>query len=382
MRVGIIGQGYVGKSLAVSAVESGHTVIGFDINQSANPTVEILSQNYQFTSVASDLNNLEVLIIAVPTPLDNNRQPDLSAIKAACKMITATIKKPLLVINESTSYPGTLRNEIAFAIEKVSGLGHMYAASPERVDPGNAKWNQKNTPRLLAGLTPEATTLARKFYSSFCDQIVEVSTPEVAEAAKLFENTFRQVNIALVNEFAQIADALDIPTREVLEAAATKPFGFMSFQPGPGVGGHCIPVDPSYLAFLAEGAGVPATFIRYANEVNLGMPAYVVSRVVGDVGSLQGKKVVVVGVAYKANVTDTREAPAALIIKELQKLGADVFWHDPVVGKWNGQDSSELRGFDVAIVVTKHDVVSESNIKACAPYVFDCTGTIKGVAGL
>jgi UDP-N-acetyl-D-glucosamine dehydrogenase len=382
MRVGIIGQGYVGKSLSVSAVESGHTVIGFDINQSANPMAEILNQNYQFTSDASDLKNLEVLIIAVPTPLDNNRQPDLSAIKAACKMITATIKKPLLVINESTSYPGTLRNEIAFEIEKVSGLGHIYAASPERVDPGNAKWNQKNTPRLLAGLTPEATTLARKFYSSFCDQIVEVSTPEVAEAAKLFENTFRQVNIALVNEFAQIADALDIPTREVLEAAATKPFGFMSFQPGPGVGGHCIPVDPSYLAYVAENVGVPAEFIKRANQVNLGMPAYVVSRVAKDVGSLKGKKVLVIGVAYKANVSDTREAPAALVIDELKKQGAEVSWHDSVVGTWNGQSSSELKGFDVAIVVTKHDVVTETAIKTSASYVFDCTGSIKGVAGL
>jgi UDP-N-acetyl-D-glucosamine dehydrogenase len=318
----------------------------------------------------------------VPTPLDAARKPDLSAVKAACKTIIENVKKPVLVINESTSYPGTLRNEIAAVIEVASGLGHMYAASPERVDPGNTKWSQKNTPRLLAGLTPDATALARKFYSSFCDQIVEVSTPEVAEAAKLFENTFRQVNIALVNEFAQISDALDIPTREVLEAAASKPFGFMSFQPGPGVGGHCIPVDPSYLAFVAESAGVPATFIRYANEVNLGMPAYVISRLAGDIGSLKGKKVVVVGVAYKANVTDTREAPAALVISELQKQGAEVSWHDPVVKTWNGQSSCDLKGFDAAIVVTKHNVVSESDIKACAAYVFDCTGLIKGVAGL
>jgi UDP-N-acetyl-D-glucosamine dehydrogenase len=235
---------------------------------------------------------------------------------------------------------------------------------------------------LLAGLTPEALILARKFYSSFCDEIIEVSTPEVAEAAKLFENTFRQVNIALVNEFAQIGDALNIPTREVLDAAATKPFGFMSFQPGPGAGGHCIPVDPSYLAHVAERVGVPAEFIRHANEVNLGMPAYVVSRVTKDIGSLKGKKIVVVGIAYKGNVSDTREAPAALVIEELKKLGAEVSWHDPVVGKWNGQSSCELKGFDVAIVVTRHDVVNEVAIKASSTYVFDCTGSIKGVAGL
>jgi UDP-N-acetyl-D-glucosamine dehydrogenase len=381
MKIAIIGQGYVGRSIAVAAVGAGHSVVGFDTDASVVSSLQIKG-DFQGTTDASLIGSADVVVIAVPTPLDGARKPDLSAVKAACKTIIENVKKPVLVINESTSYPGTLRNEIASVIESATGLGHLYAASPERVDPGNEKWVQKNTPRLLAGLTPEATALARKFYSSFCDQIVEVSSPEVAEAAKLFENTFRQVNIALVNEFAQISDALDIPTQEVLDAAATKPFGFMSFKPGPGVGGHCIPVDPSYLAHVAEGAGVPATFIRYANEVNLAMPAYVVSRVAGDVGSLKGKKVVVVGIAYKANVKDTREAPAALVISELQKLGADVSWHDPVVGTWNGQSSPELKGFDVAIVVTKHDVVSEADIKACAPYVFDCTGSIKGVAGI
>jgi UDP-N-acetyl-D-glucosamine dehydrogenase len=381
MKIAIIGQGYVGRSIAEASVAAGHSVVGFDTDASVISSLKI-NGDYQGTTDESLIASAEVVVIAVPTPLDGAQKPDLSAVKAACKTIIENVKKPVLVINESTSYPGTLRNEIAAVIEGSSGLGHLYAASPERVDPGNTEWSQKNTPRLLAGLTQEATALARKFYSSFCDQIVEVSSPEVAEAAKLFENTFRQVNIALVNEFAQISDALDIPTREVLNAAATKPFGFMSFQPGPGVGGHCIPVDPSYLAHVAESAGVSATFIRYANEVNLGMPAYVVSRVAGDIGSLKGKKVVVVGIAYKANVTDTREAPAALVIGEFQKLGAEVSWHDPVVKNWNGQSSCDLKGFDVAIVVTKHNVVSESDIKACAPYVFDCTGTIKGVAGL
>jgi UDP-N-acetyl-D-glucosamine dehydrogenase len=380
MKIAIIGQGYVGRSIAQASVGAGHFVVGFDTDGSVISTLQIRG-DFQGTTDASLIGSADVVVIAVPTPLDGSRKPDLSAVNAACRTIIENVKKPVLVINESTSYPGTLRNEIAAVIESATGLGHMYAASPERVDPGNEKWVQKNTPRLLAGLTPEATALARKFYSSFCDQIVEVSSPEVAEAAKLFENTFRQVNIALVNEFAQISNALDIPTQEVLDAAATKPFGFMSFKPGPGVGGHCIPVDPSYLAHVAEGAGVPATFIRYANEVNLAMPTYVVSRVAADVDSLKGKKVVVVGVAYKANVKDTREAPAALVVSELQKLGADVSWHDPVVGTWNGQSSCDLKGFDVAIVVTKHDVVSETDIKACAPYVFDCTGSIKGVAG-
>jgi UDP-N-acetyl-D-glucosamine dehydrogenase len=381
MKITIIGLGYVGRSIATAAVGAGHSVVGFDTNSDVISSLSI-SGDFKATIEAALLGDAEVVVIAVPTPLDAARKPDLSAVHAACKTIIENVKKPILVINESTSYPGTLRNEIAAVIEKASGLGHMYASSPERVDPGNQKWTQKNTPRLLAGLTPDATALARKFYSTFCDEIIEVSSPEVAEAAKLFENTFRQVNIALVNEFAQISDALDIPTREVLDAAATKPFGFMSFQPGPGVGGHCIPVDPSYLAYVAENVGVPAEFIKRANQVNLGMPAYVVSRVAKDVGTLKGKKVVVVGISYKANVSDTREAPAALVIDELKKLGAEVAWHDSVVGTWNGQSSSELRGFDVAIVVTKHDVVSDSAIKSSAAYVFDCTGSIKGVAGI
>ena len=381
MKIAVIGLGYVGRSIAQAAVGAGHSVVGFDTHADVVSSLSIAG-DFKATADAGLLGDAEIVVIAVPTPLDAARKPDLSAVNAACKTIIANIKKPVLIINESTSYPGTLRNEIAAVIEKASGLGHMYASSPERVDPGNEKWTQKNTPRLLAGLTPEATALARTFYSSFCDEIIEVSTPEVAEAAKLFENTFRQVNIALVNEFAQISDALEIPTREVLDAAATKPFGFMSFQPGPGVGGHCIPVDPSYLAYVAENVGVPAEFIKRANQVNLAMPAYVVSRVAKDVGSLAGKKVVVIGVSYKANVFDTREAPAALVIEELKKQGADVSWHDPVVGSWNGQSSSELKGFDVAIVVTKHDAVSESAIKTSAPYVFDCTGSIKGVAGI
>ena len=382
MKIGIIGQGYVGRSIGIECAKAGHQVIGIDSNSDLVKSLNKQDFSYEISTDPRLLSGVSIIVIAVPTPLDSSRKPDLTAVHAASKTIIEYVKKPILVINESTSYPGTLRKEIAALIEASTGLGHMYVSSPERVDPGNNLWTQKNTPRLLAGLTPEATQLAREFYSTFCDVIVEVSTPEVAEAAKLFENTFRQVNIALVNEFAQITDALKVPVREVLDAAATKPFGFMSFQPGPGVGGHCIPVDPSYLAYVAENAGVPAEFIKRANEVNLGMPAYIVSRVAKDVGSLKGKKVVVVGIAYKANVSDTREAPAVSVIDELKKQGAEVSWHDPVVGTWNEQKSHELKGFDIAIVVTKHDAVSEAEIKASAAYVFDCTGSIKGVAGL
>jgi UDP-N-acetyl-D-glucosamine dehydrogenase len=250
------------------------------------------------------------------------------------------------------------------------------------VDPGNTAWGTKNTPRLIGGLTPAAVLRAKEFYATFCDSIIEVSTPEVAEAAKIFENTFRQVNIALVNEFAQIADALGISGREVLDAAATKPYGFMPFNPGPGVGGHCIPVDPSYLAHVANQVGVPATFIKRANEVNLAMPAYVVKRVVaGSNGSVKGKKVVVVGVSYKSNVADTRETPAAAVIDLLREQGAAVTWHDDLVGNWRGESSSPITGADIAVVVTKHDGVDLVAIKACG-YVFDCTGQMAGVNGI
>jgi UDP-N-acetyl-D-glucosamine dehydrogenase len=259
----------------------------------------------------------------------------------------------------------------------------MYAVSPERVDPGRSDWNQKNTPRLYAGLTPEASEAVRDFYSTFCDELIEVSSPEVAESAKLFENTFRQVNIALVNEFAQIAHALGISVYETLEAAATKPYGFMKFMPSAGVGGHCIPVDPSYLAHTATGLGVPATFIERANEVNLEMSKYVVDRVKADNGgSLAGKTVQVVGVAYKPNIADVRETPAEPVIEELKKSGAIVTWSDDLVANWLGQKSTTLGGAEIAIVVTLHAATDAKKVLASAPYVFDTTGKVLGAHSL
>jgi UDP-N-acetyl-D-glucosamine dehydrogenase len=300
-------------------------------------------------------------------------------------VIAENVTGPALIINESTSFPGTIRNYIKPAIEKHSKqkFDHMYAISPERVDPGREDFNQKNTPRLYAGLTPEATKRTRDFYSTFCDNLVEVSSPEVAEAAKLFENTFRQVNIALVNELAQISHALGIDVRETLNAAGTKPYGFMKFSPSAGVGGHCIPVDPSYLADVAEKAGIEATFIKRANEVNLDMPKYIAGRIAKDNGgAVKGKKVLVVGVAYKPNVADTRETPAELLIDALKDLGAVVTWNDPVVGSWHGTESSPLAGADIAVVVTKHDAVDSKDILKSAPYVFDTTGKVKGAVQL
>ena len=400
-KVAIIGQGYVGLTIAAFASKT-NQVVGFDSNKkvvdqlnqgishiegvdSAALKAAISAGSYLATTNGANIADADIVVIAVPTPLDKDRKPDLSFIESACKTIAENIKHPVLVINESTSFPGTIRNVIRPLIEKLSSakVEHEYAISPERVDPGRVDWDQKNTPRLYAGLTPSASKRTRDFYSTFCDNLVEVSSPEVAEAAKLFENTFRQVNIALVNEFAQIAHALGISVHETLEAANTKPYGFMKFSPSAGVGGHCIPVDPSYLAHVAEGLGVPATFIERANEVNLEMPKYVVARVMADNGgSLKGKKVQVIGVSYKPNVADTRETPAELVIEEVKKAGAEVTWSDDLVGNWKGQSSTPLGGADIAIVVTLHDGVDKKAVLASAPYVFDTTGKLLGAKGL
>jgi UDP-N-acetyl-D-glucosamine dehydrogenase len=396
MQVAIIGQGYVGLTIAVGAAGAGHSVFGFDVNNQlvsalnagtshiegisdASLSASIASGAYKASTDAAVIDGCDVIVIAVPTPLDQARNPDLSFVHAAADLIAKNAKSAALVINESTSYPGTLRKEIA---ARITGVLHLYASSPERVDPGNTQWGTKNTPRLIGGLTPQAVSKAKEFYATFCDTIIEVSSPEVAEAAKIFENTFRQVNIALVNEFAQIADALGISGREVLDAAATKPYGFMEFNPGPGVGGHCIPVDPSYLAHVANEVGVPATFIKRANEVNLAMPAYVVKRVIaGSGGSIKGKKVVVVGVSYKSNVADTRETPAAGVIDLLRAQGATVTWHDDLVGSWRGESSAPIRGEEIAVLVTKHDGLDLAALRGCG-YLFDCTGSVNGADGI
>jgi UDP-N-acetyl-D-glucosamine dehydrogenase len=401
MKVSVIGQGYVGLTISAFAAEH-FDVIGFDSSQrvvdqlnSGISHIEgvessllakwIKSGRYTATARGSDISDCEIVVIAVPTPLTTDRKPDLSFIDSACKTIGQNLSKPILVINESTSFPGTLRSYIKPVIEKYSSnqVEHLYAISPERVDPGRTDFNQKNTPRLYSGLTSEATAKTREFYSRFCDNLVEVTSPEVAEAAKLFENTFRQVNIALVNEFAQIAHSLGISVYETLDAANTKPYGFMKFTPSAGVGGHCIPVDPTYLATAAEEHGAPATFIRRANDVNLEMSEYIVRRVAEDIGgNLQGKSVLVVGVAYKPNVADVRETAAELVIEHLRSKGAVVSWHDELVGNWKGESSAPLHGADISVVVTKHDSVDEKKIMTSAPYVFDTTGKVKGAKGL
>lgn len=401
MKIAIIGQGYVGLTISAFAAEY-FDVVGFDNNQknvdrlnSGVSHIEgiesvvlqkwIKSGRYRATTIGNDISGANIVVIAVPTPLTKDRQPDLTFIEAACRTIGENLSSSTLIINESTSFPGTLRKIIKPTIEKYSKsqVEHLYAISPERVDPGRGDFNQKNTPRLYAGLTPEATEKTKLFYSKFCDNLVEVSSPEVAEAAKLFENTFRQVNIALVNEFAQIAHSLGISVYETLDAANTKPYGFMKFTPSAGVGGHCIPVDPTYLAVVAEEHGAPATFIRRANEVNLEMSRYVVDRVQADNGeSLQGKTILVVGVAYKPNVADVRETAAELVIEQLRARGAVVSWHDDVVGIWKGENSAPLFGADIAIVLTMHEYLQPEKVLGSASYVFDTTGMISGCPGL
>ena len=371
MRVAIIGQGYVGKALGLAASSAGHQVIGIE-----NDPVKLkgLSStlSYEVTDDYSKASSSSIVVIAVPTPLDEKREPDLSFIKSACQSLKAVLDSPVLIINESTSFPGTLRNVIA----PILGNNHLYASAPERIDPANEIWGIENTPRLVSGLSDEATTKAIEFYRSFCKEVIPVSSPEVAEAAKLFENTFRQVNIALVNEFAQIAGALGISTVETINAASSKPYGFMPFMPSIGVGGHCIPVDPSYLSFAARQAGVDASFIDLANKVNALMPEYIAARIEKLLGGkIAGKKIQIAGISYKADVSDTRESPALALLAKLRELGADVSWHDELVGACNGEKSSKLEAVDLGIIATAHSGVDYSSWKNSQSMVIDLSTT-------
>ena len=392
----IVGQGYVGLSLAINAARA-NKVIGFDLDtekiQSLKAGISYIegvsseeirsslnSGNYLPTDNPGDLSEADIYVIAVPTPLNQFREPDLAFLESASQVVASSISKDCLVINESTSFPGTLRDLIKPVIEsEIQGRFKVkYASSPERVDPGNSYWTHSNTARLISGIDAEATELAREFYGTFCENLHAVSSPEVAELAKLFENTFRQVNIALVNEFAKISKGLSIPVGEVLDAANTKPFGFMRFNPGLGVGGHCIPVDPSYLSYISRKHGVETEFIELANRVNLEMPIYVSLRVKDLLnGTLAGKKILIVGVAYKSDVADTRETPALELRKILQSEGADVTWHDNVVKEWNEEFSSPIGNFDAVIITILHTGVDVKELLNCSPVVFDCSGKIK-----
>ncbi len=398
MRVAIIGQGYVGLPLSMAISAAGHEVIGFDLNtevvtslNNGESHVEDISDNdlsigissgrYLASSDPKKLEDVDIAIIAVPTPLSEDRLPDLTFVESASEILGKHLNKAALIINESTSYPGTLRTVIAPIVQRNSKLDHLFAISPERVDPGNAKWGIRNTPRLFAGMTPEAGRRTEEFYSSFCDEIIEVSSPEVAESAKLFENTFRQVNIALVNELSLICNKLGISAHEVLEAASSKPYGFMKFTPGIGVGGHCIPVDPTYLAFAAKKVGAEARFIEMANEVNLSMPRELIKRIKQDNGDkLNGKKIVVYGIAYKPNISDYRESPSLALISLLREEGALVSWHDPLFQNWDGEESCALGPdmYEIGVVAIIHDAMKVNDMKSASKYLIDCTGKLHG----
>ena len=398
-RVGVIGQGYVGLALATAAANAGHTVLGYDTNAElvnalkqgkshiedvASETLGklISSGKYTPTNDSSRLSECEIIIIAVPTPLNKERQPDLNFLETAVETIASVITNEILIINESTSYPGTLRKLISKKIYLKTGIKHRYASAPERIDPGNKNWNVTNTPRIVSGFDEATTQETKEFYLTFTKSVITLSTPEVAEMSKLVENSFRQVNIAFVNELAQIANAFGVNINEVLSAADTKPYGYMKFTPGAGVGGHCIPVDPIYLSYEAQRLGVHSTFIERANEVNHEMPAYIVSRILADnENNLANKKIVVIGVAYKADVSDTRETPALEVINLLTKEKANVVWHDPLVHKFNNQESQEIKDQDIAVVLTLHKEIDVEKIKKLK-YVFDCTNKLSWAENL
>lgn len=392
----VIGQGYVGLPIAVRASKSGYKVYGFDTSREKidklkkghtdSPDIkksDLLKLQkkgkIQFTSTIPKLNEPSIIVIAVPTPLDVNRKPDLVMLVNACELVANVIVDNSLVINESTSYIGTLRDLIKPRIEALSSAKDiLYAVAPERIDPGNLKWTIKNTPRVIAGLNEMATREAVKFYSKFCNQIHIAAKPEIAEAAKLFENTFRLVNIALVNELSNIANAIGFSTHEAIKAASTKPFGFMPFYPSIGVGGHCIPVDPSYLEFSAKLAGVESKFIDLASFTNSTMPKIVAERIkIFLNGNLRGKKIQIAGITYKPNISDIRESPALDLIHELNNLGACITWHDPFVSNYNNQRSTELNSeIDLGLIVTPHSEIDFSVWKVSGTKVLDLSANI------
>ena len=372
----VIGQGYVGLPLALEAANSGFSVTGIDNNlvkveelTAGRSTVEDIS-NEALKSVIENGNliisantafkpEVEIICICVPTPLGSNHQPDLDILKAATQDVGKSLKSGMLVIIESTIQPGTTRDVVVPILEKESGLNRdqfLVAYSPERIDPMNKKFTIKNTPKLVAGLTPAAALKAKEFYSKFIDQVDVCDSLEVAETAKLLENSFRLVNISFINELAMFCQKIGIEVNDVIKAASTKPYGFMPFYPSVGVGGHCIPVDPLYLAQAARAVGAPTRFIELADEINLGMPTYFVGRASEMLGGLKDKKVLVIGVSYKPNVADVRETPVEALISGLKKSGAVVSWHDDLVKSWNGEISVALgSGFDLAILATPHD---------------------------
>ncbi len=392
----IIGQGYVGLPLAMAAVDAGWTVIGIDnfeakvaqINSGKSPVEDIsdiqlqsalASGAYRASADFSSVAKASVITICVPTPLDEKREPNLSLLQSATAAMAPFVSNETLIVSESTSYPGTLRDIIIPTVDSLKPKDSVtvyFASAPERVNPGDPVWNQKNTPRLVGAIDTASQSKALAFYNSICDEAISVSSPEVAEAAKLLENTFRLVNIALINEFTQLCASTGIKVHDVIDAASSKPYGFMPFRPGVGVGGHCIPVDPLYLTWWARQNGVKADLIEAADKVNYMMPHHVAKRALRMVETgIKNPKVLVLGVTYKSGISDTRETPALELFRYLESKGAIVSWHDPLVSTWEGRPRVELDwDCDVVIVAMANSGINLESFINRGIQVLDCTG--------
>jgi UDP-N-acetyl-D-glucosamine dehydrogenase len=411
VRVGVIGMGYVGLPLAVEIARSGIKVLGLDvvqskveqINQGSSyipdvPSSELLKhiQSGRFSAVTDFkvLNGLDAIIICVPTPLGKTKDPDLSMVVAAVERIAENLRPNQLIVLESTTYPGTTE-ELMLPKLQESGLkvgkDFFLAFSPERVDPGNSVYNTHNTPKVIGGVTAQCLEVASKLYQHFIEKIVSVSSSRAAEMVKLLENTFRSVNIGLVNEVALMCDRLGVSVWEVIDAAASKPFGFMPFQPGPGLGGHCIPIDPLYLSWKLKTLNYRARFIELASEINADMPNYVVNKIndaLNDFSkSIKNSRVLILGVSYKRDIDDLRESPALDVIQLLQQRGAKVMYHDSHVPeiKLDGStlisiDLDEgLRDADCAVIITNHSSLDYQKVVAASKVVIDTRNATKGI---
>lgn len=401
-RLSIVGQGYVGLPLAMAAVRAGYQVTGIDVSKTI---VERLNQGlshvedvsdaelqqaisaglYRSSSTGEIASEADICVICVPTPLDGAGLPDLSFLESAVRLVAQHLPTQSLLVSESTSYPGTVRDFVQplFAsLRTDNAAGMSFASAPERVDPRNEKWDMKNTPRLVSGIDEESTKRAMEFYSSICDSVIEVSKPEVAEMAKLLENTFRQVNIALVNQLVPFCKEIGIDIREVVEAAGSKPYGYMKFFPGAGVGGHCIPIDPLYLLWKARELGVELPFVAKADEINGGMPKYVVSRLMESAKLSAGAHVAILGVAYKAGISDVRESPAEHVANELRERGFKVVWEDAMVEKFHGHERYSDHKLSGAIVVTAQPGLPVAKLTSEGVHILDCTGVFKGISGV
>ena len=397
--VAIVGAGYVGMPLARTFADAGHEVLLVDveravvdgINRGESHIEDVPSEalaalvekgTVRATTDYDELANADAILIALATPLTKQREPDLSIVTTAVKGIAERLKKGQLVVLESTTYPGTTREVVQPILEELSGLrvgeGFHLAFSPERVDPGREDWTTRTVPKIVGGVTPECTRRAAELYGSAVESVHAVSSPEAAELTKLLENIFRSVNIALVNELAQLCERMGIDVWEVVDAAATKPFGFMSFKPGPGLGGHCIPVDPFYLTWKAREYGFYTEFIELAGKVNENMPYYcrsLISQALnhGAQRSLKGSKVLVLGVAYKADISDVRESPALKVMELLEAAGSEVSYHDPHVPSFDGKSSVPLDpgAYDCVAILTAHSSIDHSQVVRDAKVVVD-----------